>query len=68
MKTNYGIFFTGPASTPITIGLINWANNETIHEISCDKPTGKGTRAAYDKYRAILENKYSVILQKSGRP
>ena len=61
-STNYGIFFTGVASTPNTVGLINWSNMEKIHEISCARPTGKETRKMYEKYSKILQSKYKHIL------
>lgn len=63
MNTHYGIFFTGVCSTPSTIGLINWATGEKIIEISTDRTTGKATRAAYEKYKSILENKYKPLFQ-----
>lgn len=58
----YMLFYTGLASTPDTVGLKCLTTNEVIHEISVSEPTGKGTRARYQKMIGILKNKYSHLL------
>ncbi len=62
MENNYGIFYTGLASTPNSIGLMNWTTKEKISEISCSRRTGKATRAAYERYSAILKQKYKTTV------
>lgn len=64
MESRYGIFFTGVCSTPSTVGIVNWATGEKISEISCDRPTGEATRAAYEKYSTLLKIKYGNTLTK----
>jgi hypothetical protein len=56
------LFYTGLASTPNTVGLKNLTTGEKIHEISCARPTGKETRACYQKYAGILKSKYKSII------
>lgn len=58
----YMIFYCGPASTPTEIGLICISTKEIICRISTDRPTGKETRKAFNKYRNILETKFKSIL------
>ena len=58
----YMIFYTGVASTPSTVGLQNLTTGEKICEINCSRPTGKGTRKAYEKYKSILNNKFKSLL------
>jgi hypothetical protein len=41
--------------------LKNITTNEIIHEISTDRPTGKETRKAYQKYMGILKRKYLTL-------
>ena len=55
---DYILFYTGLASTPNSVGLKNITTNEIIHEISTDRPTGKETRKAYQKYMGVLKRKY----------
>lgn len=58
----YIIFYTGLASTPFTVGLKCLTTNEIVCEISCSRETGKETRKAYEKYKDILNSKYSNLL------
>ncbi len=60
--TNYGIFFTGLASTPCTVGLIDWNSGEKISEIRCRGIHGKEIRAHSEKVVKKLEKAYSAIL------
>ncbi len=57
----YMLFFTGLASTPNSVGLKNMDTNEVVCEISTDRPTGKETRAAYEKYSKLLKQKYNLL-------
>ena len=57
----YILFFTGFASTPCSVGLKNLDTNEIVCEISTDRPTGKESRAAYQKYSKILKEKYNPL-------
>jgi hypothetical protein len=58
----YIIFYTGLASTPDSVGLKNLTTNEVICEISCSRSTGKETREKYQKYKKILNTKYSNLV------
>lgn len=58
MENNYGIFYSGCASTPDKIGIINWSTNEIISQIWIKGTTDKEIRADYDKKAALLKNKY----------
>ena len=58
----YMLFFTGLASTPFSVGLKNLDRNEVVCEISTDRPSGKETRNAYNKYSNILKEKYKDLI------
>jgi hypothetical protein len=55
---NYGIFFSGLASTPTSIGIINWATGEKVSSIDIKGTTGKEIRADYDHKVKILRRAY----------
>ena len=57
------LFYTGLASTPSSVGLKNLTTNEIVCEISTDRPSGKDTRKAYQKYMGILKSKYNHLHQ-----
>jgi len=57
---NLGIYYKGLASTPTAAGVIDWDTNAIIEEINTSKPTGKGTRAAYEKAVKLLKSKYGI--------
>ena len=59
----YTLFYTGLASNPFSVGLKCLTTQEVICEISCDRPTGKETRKAYQKYSKILKSKFSNLNQ-----
>ena len=54
----YMLFFTGLASTPDSIGLKCLTTNEIICEIKVSLPSGKATRAKYEKIKTFLNKKY----------
>ena len=57
----YMLFFTGLASTPNSIGLKCITTNEIICEIEVSLPSGKATRAKYEKIKTFLNKKYSKL-------
>jgi len=59
---NYMLFYNGLASTPNSVGLKNLTTNEVVCEISTDRPSGKETRKAYQKYMGVLKRKYAHLL------
>jgi len=59
---NYILFYTGLASTPNSIGLKCLTTNEVIHEIETSCPTGKATRAKYEKFKSKLTSIYKSII------
>ena len=56
------LFYSGLASTPNSVGLKNLITNEVVCEISTDRPSGKETRKAYQKYMGVLKRKYTHLL------
>jgi len=58
----YMLFYSGLASTPNSVGLKNLSTNEVVCEISTDRPSGKETRKAYQKYMGVLKRKYTHLL------
>lgn len=58
----YMIFFTGLASTPDTVGLKCLTTNDIVCVINCSRPTGKETREKFEKYKRILNSKYSNLV------
>jgi hypothetical protein len=56
------LFYSGLASTPNSVGLKNLSTNEVVCEISTDRPSGKETRKAYQKYMGVLKRKYTHLL------
>jgi len=60
---NYIIFYTGLASTPFSVGLMNLTTGEKIHEIDCSRPSGKETRRCYEKFKGVLNRKYNNLIQ-----
>lgn len=58
----YMLFYSGLASTPSSVGLKNLSTNEVVCEISTDRPSGKETRKAYQKYMGVLKRKYTHLL------
>lgn len=59
---NYGIFFSGNASTPTNVGLIDWNSNEIICQIWISKEKGDEIRAQYNKYVSLLKTRFKSIL------
>lgn len=55
------LFYTGLASTPYSVGLLNITTGERICEISTARETGKETRKAYQKYMTILKSKFGKL-------
>jgi hypothetical protein len=60
--SRYGIFFTGVASTPTTVGLMDWNSGEKITEINCRGKRGEEIRGHYDRIVRKLEKAYSSVL------
>lgn len=54
------IFFTGPASTPWTVGVAEKGSNRHLIEIKIDQDTGKATREMYDRIKSQLKSKYNI--------
>lgn len=58
----YMIFYKGLASTPDSIGLKCLTTNEIICEIQTSCKSGKETRKKFQKYKTLLNNKFSSLL------
>lgn len=61
-KSDYGIFFTGLASTPYAVGIMNWKTGEELERVICDRETGEATRKAYKQISEKLKEKYKHLL------
>ena len=57
----YMLFYTGLASTPDMVGLKCLTTGEIICNIRVSMPSGKATRAKYQRMIAKLESKYSNL-------
>lgn len=62
MDIQYMLFYTGLASTPNSVGLMDLTNDTIVCRISCSRPTGKETRKCYEKYVGILKRKYQQLV------
>lgn len=55
------LFFTGVASTPNTVGVMELPSKTILEEINVSMSSGRQTRKIYNKTRNLLNEKYGLV-------
>lgn len=66
-RPRYYIFYTGQASTPVSIGIMDRTTGNDIVRIPLwtDTNTGKQVREAYEKHKKVLQTKIDNLNKRS---